>query len=294
MSSIRDLNQQFALDGSLTFAEHPSGLLLGIVKTPHCSAQFFLQGAHVTHYQPTHTDQPILFLSQEAIFEPSRPIRGGIPICFPWFSAHPTDPSLPAHGWARILPWQVRSAQQTETTVEITLTLNHTDWQLTYQLRFGATLQASLAVTNNASTLRTFEVALHTYFQIGAIEQTKISGGLSELPYYDQLDASTYPPQAEAICFKDETDRIYHGSATKIHLHDQAHQRIIDLSSKRSQSTIVWNPWIAKSKRMSDFGDQEYLRMCCIETANVRNHHISLEPFESHSTSLEISVGPAI
>jgi glucose-6-phosphate 1-epimerase len=290
MSSIRDLNQQFALDGSLSFAEHASGLLIGTVKTTQCSAQFFLQGAHVTHFQPSHTVEPILFMSQEAIFEPSRPIRGGIPICFPWFSAHPTDPSLPAHGWARILPWQVSSARQTQTTVEVTLTLNQDSWQLTYQLQFGATLQACLAVTNKASTLRTFEVALHTYFQIGAIEQTKISGGLSELPYYDQLDASTHPPQAEAIYFQAETDRIYHGSATKIHLHDQANERIIDLSSSHSQSTIVWNPWIAKSKRMSDFGDQEYLRMCCIETANVRNNQISIQPFESHRTSLEISV----
>lgn len=232
-------------------------------------------------------------MSQEAIFEPSRPIRGGIPICFPWFSAHPTDPSLPAHGWARILPWQVSSSRQTETTVEVILSLHHDDWQLTYQLRFGATLQASLAVTNNASILRSFEIALHTYFYIGAVEQTKITGALSQLPYYDQLDASTYPPQAEAIYFKAETDRIYHGSATRIHLHDQANQRIMDLDSSHSQSTIVWNPWIAKSKRMSDFGDQEYLRMCCVETANVRNNQISIEPCESHCTSLEISVRPS-
>ncbi len=83
MPSIQDLNQQFALGDSLKFAEHSSGLLMGILQTDLCSAQFFLQGAHVSHFHPSHAAKPILFMSEAALFEPNRPIRGGIPICFP-------------------------------------------------------------------------------------------------------------------------------------------------------------------------------------------------------------------
>jgi glucose-6-phosphate 1-epimerase len=290
MSSLQDLNQQFALSDSLVFAEHSSGLLIGIVQTPRCSAQFFLQGAHVTQFHPSHTRQPLLFMSEAAIFEPNRPIRGGIPICFPWFSAHPTDPSLPAHGWARTSSWQVTSTRQATEHVEVTLTLNHGHWQLNYDLKFGSTLQAALAVTNQAKDSCSFELALHTYFNIGAIQQVQITGDLAHLPYLDQLTAINHPPHPSPIAFNAETDRIYQGTARNIQLHDLANHRLIGIHSQNSNSTVVWNPWIAKSIRMPDFGDQEYLRMCCIETANVRQNQISITPNDTHITTLEIAV----
>jgi glucose-6-phosphate 1-epimerase len=290
MSSLQDLNQQFALSDSLVFAEHSSGLLIGIVQTHRCSAQFFLQGAHITHYQPSHAPQPILFTSEAALFEPNRPIRGGIPICFPWFSAHPTDPSLPAHGWARTSSWQVTSTRQAPEHVEVTLTLNHGHWHLNYDLKFGSTLQVALAVTNQATDTCFFELALHTYFNIGAVQQVQITGDLAHLPFLDQLAAITHPPHPFPIAFNAETDRIYQGTARNIQIHDLANHRLITLHSQNSHSTIVWNPWIAKSIRMPDFGDQEYLRMCCIETANVRQNGISIAPNDTHVTSLEIAV----
>lgn len=290
MSYLQDLNQQFALGDSLRFAEHPSGLLIGTVQTTLCRAQFFLQGAHLTNFQPSHTPTPILFMSEAALFEPQRPIRGGIPICFPWFSSHPNTPSLPAHGWARTSAWELLSTSQTPEQLEVALSLDHDDWQLTYELKFGSTLQAALRVKNGAAMPRAFELALHTYFNIGSVAQTHISGDLAQLPYLDQLTGIVHPPNPASINFTAETDRIYQGSAANIQLHDRANQRTIQLYSQNSLSTIVWNPWIAKSIRMPDFGDNEYLRMCCIETANVRQNQIDLAPNHSQTTSLEISV----
>lgn len=290
MPSIQDLNQQFALSDSLKFAEHSSGLLIGLVQTDLCSAQFFLQGAHVSHFHPSHAAKPILFMSEAAIFEPNRPIRGGIPICFPWFSNHPGDPSLPAHGWARTSTWQVHSTKQTSEYTEVILVIKNENWHLSYRLRFGAKLEAIISVHNNATQQRAFEIALHTYFDIGNIDQVEVTGDLAHLPYLDQLTAQTHPPSPDPIQFTAETDRIYQGSAPRIQLHDQANLRTIVIESKNSDSTVVWNPWIAKSIRMADFGNDEYLRMCCIETANVRQNQITLQPNGDHTTSLTISV----
>lgn len=290
MLSIQTLNQQFALGDFLKFADHPSGLMMGLVKTPLCEARFFLQGAHVSHFHPTHTQRPILFMSEAAVYEPGRPIRGGIPICFPWFSSHPTQPTLPAHGWARTSVWQVTSTRFASNQLEITLTLEHDDWQLTYHLTFGADLRASFEAKNASPNRRSFEIALHTYFDIGAIQETKITGDLSALPYLDQLTSEIHPPLSDAIKFQAETDRIYHGSAPNIQIHDERFSRVIHIHAENSNSTIVWNPWIAKSIRMADFGNDEYLRMCCVETANVRQHAITLAPHQAHVTQLTISV----
>lgn len=290
MLSIQTLNQQFALGDFLKFAEHPSGLMMGLVKTPLCESRFFLQGAHVSHFHPTHTQRPVLFMSEAAVYEPGRPIRGGIPICFPWFSSHPTQPTLPAHGWARTSVWQVTSTHFASNQLEITLTLEHDDWQLTYHLTFGADLRASFEAQNAGPNPRSFEVALHTYLDIGAIQDTEITGDLSALPYLDQLTSEIHPPLSDPIKFQAETDRIYHGSAPDIQIQDKRFSRVIHIHAKNSNSTIVWNPWIAKSIRMADFGNDEYLRMCCVETANVRQQAITLAPRQAHVTQLTISV----
>lgn len=293
MSSLQDLTQQFALDNALFFEEHPSGLLIGRVQTSHCDAQFFLQGAHVTHFHPFITTKPLLFLSEVAVFEPARPIRGGIPICFPWFSTHPTDPTLPAHGWARTSLWQVVSTSNSSECVKVVLKLEQDDWHLEYDLEFGTNLQASLTITNLALHSRSCELALHTYFDVGSIHQVQVSGDLSLLPYLDQLTSTEHLPVSTPIGFQSEVDRIYQGSAPTIQLHDQAHQRTIVLQSHNSNSTIVWNPWIAKSIRMPDFGDLEYLKMCCIETANVRQNQLTLSPNSQHTTTFKITVSPS-
>jgi glucose-6-phosphate 1-epimerase len=235
MLSIQYLNQQFALGDLLKFAEHPSGLMMGLIKTPLCEARFFLQGAHVAHFHPTHTQRPILFMSEAAVYEPGRPIRGGIPICFPWFSSHPTQPALPAHGWARTSAWQVTSTRFSNNQLVITLMLEHDDWQLTYQLTFGSTLRASFAAKNVGPNPRSFEIALHTYFDIGAIQETEITGDLSVLPYLDQLTSEIRPPLAGPIKFEAETDRIYHGSAPEIRVQDNRFCRVIHIHAKNSK-----------------------------------------------------------
>ncbi len=290
MLSLTQLNEKFALGDQLSFTCHPSGLIVGNIQTAECVGTFFLHGAHVTHFQPTHTNQPVLFLSEAAYFSPEKPIRGGIPICFPWFSSHPFDASLPAHGWARISAWDVTSTQLLDATIEVVLTLRRSPYELSYTLRFSRDLEITFKASNISDQLENYEIALHTYLQIGSISRVAIHGDVNKLPFLDQLTGAELPPKLEPIRFQQETDRIYFGAAPQITLRDQAWNRIINIESQNSQSTIIWNPWVDKSKRMPDFGDLEYLQMCCIETANVRRQQVSLPSHQSHTTSLKISV----
>lgn len=285
------LQQAFGIDSALRFEEHKSGLVQGIVSTNKCEASFFLHGAHVAHWQPLHTAWPVLFMSQKSYLEPGKPIRGGVPICFPWFSAHPTDSSLPAHGLVRQAAWELMKTQQNDHAVSVVFELSIESFDLRYTVDFGRTLQLALQIVNCDSQARDCEVALHTYFDVGAIEEVSVEG-LEPLPFLDQLTKSKYPAEGAPIRFERETDRIYPGAAGKILLNDPQRSRTIAIEAEHSQSTVVWNPWIEKSKRMPDFGDDEYLRMCCIETASIRENRIQLEPQVPSTIAVTYTVLP--
>lgn len=283
---INALNARFGIAENLVFSEHPSGLVYAKVQTSHCTGEFFLQGAHVTHYQD------ILFMSRQAIYQQGKALRGGIPICFPWFNSLPSQPSLPAHGWARTSLWQVLTTYASDDGVHIELGLANDGFNLVYRIVMGAKLSVSLEVQNSSQIARDYEVALHTYFRIGDIHQVTIKGDLERCGYYDQLTKQDHPQTNHSIGFNQETDRIYYGKAPSTEIEDRCLGRVLRVESEGSDSTVVWNPWIEKSKKMSDFGDDEYRQMCCIETSNVRLSSVRLEPGQSRMTSVEISQQP--
>lgn len=291
-SPLDALNHRFAIDDRLRFHSHSSGLVVGHVKTKCCTGAFFLQGAHVSAFHPSHTPQPVLFLSERAVVSPGKPLRGGIPICFPWFGAHAADPHRPAHGWARTSLWRLLRTRCEGDSIEVFLVLDEFPFRLEVRLQFGEVLEVNWAAKNDSGDVLESEVALHSYFSVGGIADVSVAGGLEELPYYDQLTGQTHEASGQPIRFDQETDRIYDGSAPLIELRDTSWNRTIRIAAENSMSTVVWNPWIAKSQRMTDFGDEEYLRMCCIETANVRSQCVVLEPGETHRMALRIEVHP--
>jgi glucose-6-phosphate 1-epimerase len=288
-SSIVPLNDDYAIPGGLTFETHPSGLVMGQVSTKKCRGTFFLHGAHVTHFQPTSAAKPILFLSEQSWFASDKPIRGGIPICFPWFGPHPTEADKPAHGWARLRDWQVTETALLGEDVFVQLSLDLDEWRLHYQILFGQSLELNLLVTNTADRNSSFEAALHTYFQIQEIDRCQIAG-LESIGYLDQLTRTEHAPTGSPIVFREETDRIYQGVCASVSIHDLAGPRVIEVEPRHSASTVVWNPWVDKSLRMPDFGDEEYLKMCCVETANVRANKIELSPGSQHRMGLTLKV----
>ncbi|MFG0261194.1 MAG: D-hexose-6-phosphate mutarotase [Novipirellula sp. JB048] len=290
-SLIAQLAATFPLSG-LRFELGRGGLVKAVVRTGLAEGEVYLYGAHVTHFQPLG-ESPVLWISDKSIFESGKPIRGGVPICFPWFGAHRSDAAAPLHGRARIRHWNLIAAQASDDgAISLTFRTSIDDFVLTYRVSFGRALTISLRVAlgERAPGSVSFEEALHTYYSIAEIRRVLIEG-LESARYIDKVDGEKQKPAThESIQFDGECDRIYLGTTATCVLHDLAMGRSIEIRKSNSQCTVVWNPWVEKSAAMPDFGDDEWRSMVCIETANVGPHAITLWPGDAHVMTAEIGV----
>jgi glucose-6-phosphate 1-epimerase len=270
------------------------------VSTPVASARAYFHGAHVASWQPAHAPHPVLWMSGRSFFLPDRPIRGGVPICFPWFGPHRSDPSAPAHGFARLADWILSDVQtSSDGTVTLDFMLTNDDvvspqwpypFRLTHRIRVGSTLTMTLEVQNVGAESFQFEEALHTYFTVRDVRHVTVAG-LHDTDYLDKVASSARRPQHdELITFAGETDRVYLDTAATCVIHDHGLNRRISIAKMRSSSTIVWNPWVRKARAMADFGDEEWPGMLCIESGNVEPSEVRLAAGHTHSMSAEISV----
>ena len=291
MQTVQSHCEQFKVRG-LHFEAGQGGLTKAVVATPVASGEIYLHGAHVTSWQPAG-HAPVLWMSRSSLFQPGKPIRGGVPICFPWFGPHASDPSAPAHGFARTALWEVTEARTTaDGVISLSLQTRIDSFSVRFTVEFGPVLQMTLTTEPGpgSSTGLRFEDALHTYLSVSDVRNVSITG-LEQVRYIDKVDgAAEKPATRAAIEFTGETDRVYFTTDSECHLHDPGRTRTIAISKSGSQSTVVWNPWIAKSARMPDFGDHEWPEMVCIETANVGVHAVELAPKSIHSTTVVIQV----
>lgn len=250
------------------------------IETPWSAAEIYLQGATVTHFQK-HGEAPLLFLSEASRFEKDAPIRGGIPIIFPWFGKPAGRETM--HGFARLHPWEIVTTQkQPDGSVTLHLRLPASvglpGVPLEYLVTVGQTLTVELVTTNYSNADLVFENCLHTYFTVGDINAVSVAG-LQGVEYLDALDGRARKPElGAAIPFASEVDRIYLNTLHPVAIRDAALQRTILVEKSGSATTVVWNPWIAKAHAMPDFGDQEYQRMVCVESGNAAVNAISLAP----------------
>jgi D-hexose-6-phosphate mutarotase len=280
----------------------PGSLPRLLVEIDTCTAELSLHGAHLCRWQPRSQRHPVLWMSGESRFEAGAPIRGGVPVCFPWFGPKAGDPSAPAHGVARISSWRLENAVvESDGTAVLRLGLDcgpqHAarlphDVSLALEFRLGAALSRTLSVTNPAAAPVTFEEALHTYFTVGDVRQVAVAG-LKGATYIDKADGGRRRRQAEdVVTIGAETDRLYLETRAAVTLTDPVFGRRIRVAKTGSRSTVVWNPWIAKSRAMPDFGDDEWPGMICIETANAADNAVTLPARTSHTMTSAISVEP--
>jgi D-hexose-6-phosphate mutarotase len=241
-------------------------------------------------YQPAG-HAPLIWLSKFAKFAPGKSIRGGVPLCWPWFGAHATDAKLPGHGFARTVPWQLVDARVLpDHRVRLEFELIQTEatraqWPHACSVRnivtVGPELEVELATTNTGATAFELGQALHTYFEIGDIRKATITG-LENCDFIDKVDASARKAQHGAVNFTQETDRVYLGTRGHCEIHDPVLGRRIVITSTGSRSTVVWNPWNEKADKMGDFGTDGWTAMVCVETANAVEDVIQLAPGATH------------
>jgi glucose-6-phosphate 1-epimerase len=288
------------LPASVHLAPGIGGLPIVRVTGRAGSAEVYLHGAHVASWVPAG-GAPVIWMSAASRFTPGTAIRGGIPICFPWFGPNAADATAPAHGFARVTEWQLSGAA--EVGDDVVLTFHLTDspatrasaWPHPFEARYtvtvGAALRLELTVTNRDTVPVTVEEALHSYFAIDDIHHTTVAG-LEGVPFLDKVGGATPTPGSpEPVLFTAETDRVYAGTTAATVIDDGT--RSIAVTKTGSESTVVWNPWIDKAAAMADFGSQEWTGMVCVETCNVGADAITLAPGASHTMTAEFTVTPA-
>jgi glucose-6-phosphate 1-epimerase len=291
---------QSSLPPSVQLVAPEDGLPHLIVSTRAATAQVFFHGAHLGQWTPAGAGAPMLWLSARSNFRDDKAIRGGVPICFPWFGAHRSDPAAPAHGFARLVDWTLTDAvEAADGTVVLTLVRDVTPgtsplWphhcRAMLRLSIGTTLAMTLDVENRGDEPFAFEEALHTYFAVSEIEHVSITG-LEQTEYLDKVDGFARKRQPnEPIRFNGETDRVYLETTATCRIVDPGWPRTIVVSKSGSRSTVVWNPWAERARTFADFTADEWRRMVCVETANVRESAIRLASGASHRMHAEISV----
>ena len=261
------------------------------------TAEVYLHGAHVAAWQPLG-QSPVLWISRESQFAPDKPIRGGVPICFPWFGAKAGEPTAPMHGFARLRDWSLLEVTDRgdDIVLRFRLTVGETgalSWTqplvADYGVTIGSSLQLSLDVHNTGSRPLTFESALHTYFAVSNVREVAIAG-LEGVEYLDKVAGMARRRQDDApIRFAGETDRVYLDTTGPCVLDDPGRHRRIRIEKTGSRATVVWNPWIDKARAMPDFGDLEWPEMVCVETCNVGPAAVTLAPGASHVMAAAIT-----
>ncbi len=297
MADLSALDRRFGLSGQNTFREIPGGLTVMEVTNAHGSATIALQGGHVMSWHPKSEAEPVVWLSRAAKFLPGKSIRGGVPVCWPWFGAHATDPKRPAHGFARTVPWEMLAARTLDdNTTEITLALVETDqtramWphqaNLSITITVGPRLKIALTTDNPGNEDVVIGEALHAYFQIGDIADIRISG-LEGCDYLDKAGGgSVLRHQDGPVVFSTETDRIYLNTDAECVIEDPRLKRRIHVAKSGSRSTVVWNPWTVKADKMGDFGPDGWRGMVCIESANAAENAVTIRKGSRHTIAVE-------
>ncbi len=283
--------------GRVSFMDGQGELPMLEVTTAWSRAEIYLLGAHVTQFQRLN-EPSWLFMSQCSRFNDGQPIRGGIPIIFPWFG--PRE-GLPQHGFARFKSWalkEVVSAPDGSVSVRFQLPdcpegSAFLPFTVEYIVTVDKNLQLELVVTNNSKDEAfTFENCLHTYFEVGDINAVSLTG-LKGVSYLDKVAHFAQKTQTdEAIRISSEVDRIYLNTTEPVEIHDPQLGRKLIVEKQGALSTVVWNPWIAKAQQMPDFGNDEYQGMVCVESGNVASNQISLPPGESSHLKVMLKSEP--
>lgn len=301
MNDLETLNSRFAIANQLEFKMAGDGLVVAEIANADSTATICLQGGHVMTWQPASESAPVVWLSKLAKLAPGKSIRGGVPVCWPWFGAHASEAGYPGHGYARTVPWEVSGTATTaEGATQITLYLQESEqtrvmWphasRAEIQITVGKTLKVALTTHNLSDADFVIGEALHTYFHIGDIAETRVLG-LEGCEYMDKAGGGVRRNQEGAVTFTGETDRVYVSTEAECVIEDARLKRRIRVAKSGSRSTVVWTPWAEKADKMGDFGPDGWRAMVCVESANALENTVAVPARGCHTLAVEYSTEP--
>ena len=302
-ANINELNQRYAIaenERQLVFKTGKGGLPVVEIQNQLATAVIGLQGAHLLSWIPKGQEE-VIWLSEAATFAPGKSVRGGIPVCWPWFGAHESNPTFPAHGFARTTMWTVADVFSLESgEIQVSFELNtkvldaplQKMWpqrtRLAYSITIGRSLSLELTTFNNSEETITIGQALHTYFNVGDVTRTTVIG-LDGKEYLDKPDGFKRKKQSGPVRIENEVDRVYLQTPDDVVINNGV--RKIRISKQGSYSTIVWNPWQAVAEKMGDLGKEGYLKMLCVESANAADDIVKIMPGEQHRLGICYVIG---
>jgi glucose-6-phosphate 1-epimerase len=279
------------------------------VVTPHGVARVARQGAQLLSYED-RAGRPLVWVSGEAAYEQGQAVRGGVPVCWPWFGDYARNPQTvrdtvgadadaPAHGLVRGRDWELAEQNLSADTAELVFTFDATrdlaPWRhpakLTLTMRFGEKISLSLTVQNLGEQALAQSLALHSYFAVSDSRHIRIDG-LDGARYIDTVGQWQEKTQQGALRIEAETDRIYQPAPAAIVIRDPGWRRSIHVVSRHSASAVLWNPWVEKSHRLSHFADDDWQRMVCVETARVLDDVLVVAPGASAQVSVSLHTEP--
>lgn len=294
---IDQLNDGAGIADHLFFIEGNGGLPFIRIRNSHADALISIYGGQILSFKPKDTEE-VLFLSEKAYFEEGKAIKGGVPVCWPWFGPHPEKNSLPSHGFVRNRMWNVLHTGTTEngaTKVSIgihstpeTLTIWPYSFTLILDITVSKTLRMELTTRNTGEQTFSMTQALHSYFSVADISLTSILG-LEGKQYIDKTDNGSLRQQDGNVAISNEVDRVYSDVPSLMTIVDDSMQRSIQISASGSKTAVVWNPWSEISASSGDLQDDDYKRFLCVETANAAVDVIEIPAGDEYKLTAEIS-----
>lgn len=296
---LAQLNQTYGLTGQVTFVEGKGDFPYIEVTNDQATALISIYGGQVLAFQPEGSAHDLLFVSDKAYYQAGKAIKGGVPVCWPWFGPDPEGQGRPNHGFVRNRRWQVNSTQALPsgatqvilglTDTAETLALWPHAFELALEITVGRTLQMVLVSRNRGDRPFDLTQALHTYFTVGDIAQTTVTG-LDGTTYIDKVDSQTVKPQEGPVAIAAEVDRIYQGVPAELMIKDRALERQIRIRSTGNQTAVVWNPWVEVSKQSGDLSNEAYQKFICVETTNAADDVVTVAPQSEYRLSVTYDI----
>ena len=293
---LAEMDRRFGIPGVARVCEGNGGLGRVTITSSEAKGEIYLHGAQVTSWCP-RTHEEVLFVSSKARWQDGQAIRGGIPICFPWFGPKADDSNAPAHGFARIRTWQLESIVEKDAGVVVTVFTQSdeftrrwwpAEFHLVHRATFGSDLRLELICRNTGNSPLRFEEALHTYNRIKDIANVELQG-LKGAQYLDTIDSNRQKTQVGNVTFASRTDNAFVDTPTAVTLTDPGLRRRIRLEKTNSHSTVVWNPWSDTAAKMQDLGEGEWRHFLCVEGCNIMDSAVTLGPGEEHKMTALLS-----